>query len=186
GGRAGGWGRRAGWDRRSPPPRAGSTPSSAPRSSCRKAGRRPESRSRVRRRARHVDIRAATPYGQMHLLSELAIRLERRFKYRLFSLLTAGATAESTDPSAIDLSSCRRLLLVRVNVRMGNLLLVTPALAALRNALPDARLDVLCYETYAPLLAHDPDIDRMLGFHRRMLCNPRALARLIRTLRRER
>jgi heptosyltransferase III len=140
----------------------------------------------VRRRARHVDIRAATPYGQMHLLSELAKRLERRFKYRLFSLLTAGATAESTDPSAIDLSSCRRVLVVRVNVRMGNLLLVTPALAALRNALPDARLDVLCYETYAPLLAHDPDIDRMLGFHRRMLCNPRALARLIRTLRRER
>jgi heptosyltransferase III len=78
------------------------------------------------------------------------------------------------------------VLLVRVNVRMGNLLLVTPALAALRQALPHARLDVLCYDSYAALLAHNPDVDRVLGFHRRMLCNPWALGGLIRTLRRER
>jgi heptosyltransferase III len=93
---------------------------------------------------------------------------------------------ESIDPSAIELASCRRVLLVRVNVRMGNLLLVTPALAALRHALPHARLDVLCYEDYAPLLAHDPDVDRVIAFHRRTLCNPAALARLARTLRRPR
>jgi ADP-heptose:LPS heptosyltransferase len=49
------------------------------------------------------------------------------------------------------------------NVRMGNLLLVTPALAALRQALPHARIDVLCHETYATLLAHDPDVGRVVG-----------------------
>jgi len=117
---------------------------------------------------------------------ELGIRLERRLKRKVFGLLTGGASAKSVDPSAIDLAHCRRALLVRVNVRMGNLLLVTPALAALRQALPRARLDVLCYDTYASLLAHDPDVDRVIGFRRRMLCNPWALGRLVRTLRRER
>jgi ADP-heptose:LPS heptosyltransferase len=116
---------------------------------------------------------------------ELGIRLERRLKRKLFGLLTGGASAKAVDPSTIDLTRCRRALLVRVNVRMGNLLLVTPALAALRQALPHARLDVLCYDTYASLLAHDPDVDRVFGFDRRMLCNPWALGRLVRTLRRE-
>ena len=75
---------------------------------------------------------------------------------------------------------------MRVNVRMGNLMLVTPALAALGQALPHARLDVLCYDDYASLLTHDPDVDRVIGVHRRMLRSPLALARLTRTLRRER
>jgi ADP-heptose:LPS heptosyltransferase len=101
-------------------------------------------------------------------------------------MLNRGSAVKSIDPSEIDLAGCRRVLLVRVNVRMGNLLLITPALGALRHALPHARLDVLCYEDYAPLLAHDPHVDRVIGFHRRMLCNPAALARLARTLRRER
>ena len=60
-------------------------------------------------------------------------------------MLNRGAAVKSIDPSEIDLAGCRRVLLVRVNVRMGNLLLITPALGALRHALPHARLDVLCY-----------------------------------------
>src|SRR5262249_11661472 len=48
----------------------------------------------------------------------------------------------------------------------------------------NARLDVLCYDAYAALLAHDPDVDHVLGLHRWMLCNPWTLARLVRTLRR--
>src|SRR5262249_5653911 len=100
--------------------------------------------------------------------------------------LMGGASAKSVDPSAIDLTRCRRVLLVRVNVRMGNLLLVTPALAALRQALPDARLDVLCYDTYADLLAHDPDVDRVVGFRYRTPYNPWAFGSLVRTLRPER
>ena len=131
-------------------------------------------------------IFAFAKYACLNLAETFGIHVERRLKYALFGLLNGGAAVESVDPSEIDLAACRRVLLVRVNVRMGNLLLVTPALGALRRALPHARLDVLCYEDYAALLAHDPDVDRVIGFHRRMLCNPAALARLARTLRRER
>jgi hypothetical protein len=87
---------------------------------------------------------------------ELSIRLERRLKREVFRLLNGRVSAKSVDPSMDDLARCRRVLVVRVNVRMGNLLLVTPALGALRQAFPHARLDVLCYETYADLLATTP------------------------------
>jgi len=107
-------------------------------------------------------------------------------KRTLIGLFTGRMPSECIDPSTINLASCGRVLVVRVNVRMGNLLLVTPAFAALRQALPSAAIDVLCYEDYAPLLAHDPDLGQVHGFHRRMLCNPWALARLARRLRRAR
>ena len=119
-------------------------------------------------------------------LLELGIRLERWLKQRVFGLLLGGRSGHAVAPASVDLSRCRRVLLVRVNFRMGNLLLITPAIAALRQALPDARIDVLCYDAYAALLAHDPDVDHTLGLHRRMLLNPWTLARLVRTLRRAR
>lgn len=78
------------------------------------------------------------------------------------------------------------MLLVRANVRMGNLLLITPALTALRRALPDARLDILCFDAYATLLEHNPDVDRTIGFDRRTLSRPWKLVGLMRALRRER
>jgi heptosyltransferase-3 len=115
---------------------------------------------------------------------ELGIRFERWLKQRVFGLLVGGASPHAVDPSSLDLSRCHRVLLVRVNFRMGNLLLVTPALCALRQALPRARIDVLCYDGFAALLAHDPDVDHVLGVHRRMLLNPWTLARVVWTLRR--
>jgi lipopolysaccharide heptosyltransferase III len=128
-------------------------------------------------------IRRATTYGGRNLL-ELGIRLERCLKQRIFGLLVGGVSGQAIDPASLDLSRCRRVLLVRVNFRMGNLLLLTPALGALRQALPHARIDVLCYDAFAALLAHHPDVDHVLGVHRRMLFNPWKLARLVRTLRR--
>jgi heptosyltransferase-3 len=115
---------------------------------------------------------------------ELGIRLERRLKQSVFGLLLGGRSGHAIDPASLDLSRCHRVLLVRVNFRMGNLLLITPAIGALRQALPQARIDVLCYDAYAALLEHDPDVDHTLGLHRRMLFNPWTLARLVRTLRR--
>ena len=118
--------------------------------------------------------------------SELSKRIERRVKRALFGLLMGGAPSRSIAPAQIDLPCLRRVLLVRANFRMGNLLLITPALAALRQALPEARLDVLCIDAYAALLDNNPDIDRVIGFNRRTLLRPHRLLALVRALRRER
>jgi len=114
---------------------------------------------------------------------DLGKRAERSVKRALFGLLL-GRSRE--DGGTVDLAHVRRVLVVRANFRMGNLLLVTPALAALRRALPQARIDVIASRAYVDLLAHSPDVDGRIGVDRRMLMAPWSLLRLVRDLRRQR
>ncbi len=111
-------------------------------------------------------------------------RLERRVKRAVFGLV-AGGGSPATARAHVDLGNVRRVLLVRSNFRMGNLLLVTPALAAIRSALPWARIDLVCARAYASLLAHDPDVDEVLGVDRHMLLRPGSSWQLVRHLRRQ-
>ncbi len=112
-------------------------------------------------------------------------RVERRLKRLIFGTLARRELA-FVEIADIDLSTIRKVLFVRANFRMGNLLLVTPALAAARRALPGARLDMLGPASYEALLKHHPDVDRLLRFARGMLIRPRAFIGLIQQIRRER
>lgn len=114
---------------------------------------------------------------------DLGKRVERHVKRAVFGLIAGRRTPAAT---SVDLRRVRRVLLVRSNFRMGNLLLITPALAAIRAALPRARVDLVCAAGYAPLLAHDPDVDEVIPVDRRMLLRPASLARVVGHLRRQR
>ena len=107
-------------------------------------------------------------------------RIERWLKRRIFGLVAGRAPAHA---AAVDLGSVHRVLLVRANVRLGNLLLITPAIAALRQALPHARIDVLCDAAYGCLLAADPAVNDVVPINRRIMRSPAAMARLVRRLR---
>jgi heptosyltransferase-3 len=111
-------------------------------------------------------------------------RLERRLKRSIFGLL--ARRRRTTPGAAVDLSTVSKVLFVRANFRMGNLLLVTPALAAARQALPHARLDVLCSGASSVLLRPHPDVDRVLCLRRAMLGRPWELAAIVRRIRQER
>ena len=84
---------------------------------------------------------------------------------------------------SVDLRKVHRVLLVRTNVRLGNLLLITPALAAMRRALPEARIDVLCDAAYGCLLTSDRAVNDVIPIDRRVMRHPLALARLLHRLR---
>ena len=65
-------------------------------------------------------------------------RLVRNLAMRVISGLASANDAQSADPRGQDL---RRILLVRANFRIGNLVLALPALAAFRKNFPQAKID---------------------------------------------
>ena len=58
----------------------------------------------------------------------------------------------------------RRVLLVRLD-NLGDMLMTTPAAAAVRESLPDAHLTLLAAPGVASLHAHWPWLDDVIGFH---------------------
>jgi heptosyltransferase-3 len=113
---------------------------------------------------------------------DLGKRIERRLKRTIFGWMAGKPSTTVIAPTAVELQSVRRVLVVRPNFRMGNLLLITPALAALREALPGRRIDVIGTGDYLSLLAHSPDIDGLIQVNRHSF-TPRNLLRLARYLR---
>lgn len=69
----------------------------------------------------------------------------------------------------------KRILVLRFRA-LGDVLLATPLLAALRRRYPEARIDYLVDASLAPLLAGSSDVDRLLAYPRR--ARPRWLSDL--------
>ena len=62
----------------------------------------------------------------------------------------------------VDPAMVGRVLAVRHDSRLGNLLLLTPALRLIKLAFPKAVLDVLIADDYGDALAHNPNVDSLL------------------------
>jgi ADP-heptose:LPS heptosyltransferase len=78
------------------------------------------------------------------------------------------------------LAGARSILVIRHRAG-GDLLLTTPALRALRAAVPNARIDVLASRGMGAILSGNPDVDRVIEFDRKSLRSGLALyARLAR------
>ena len=79
-----------------------------------------------------------------------------------------GMLAPKTVPlDGIDLGSIRRVLIVRQDARLGNLVLMTPLLGAVRDTFGGCELDVLVSRGFEEILADDPNIDRLEILDRR-------------------
>lgn len=109
--------------------------------------------------------------------------LGRRIRHRGARALLRPLECDPRPVDAIRPEAIDRLLIVRPNFRMGNLLLTTPALSAARRALPGAEIDLLATPAYHELLDGHPDVDRVLTFDRSMLARPWSLVGLVRRLR---
>ncbi len=62
-------------------------------------------------------------------------------------------------------NAVKRILVIRTH-RMGDILQVTPMIRGLRERYPDAHLAVLVAETFAEVLARNPDLDEVIAFPR--------------------
>ncbi|MED5464211.1 MAG: glycosyltransferase family 9 protein [Myxococcota bacterium] len=86
----------------------------------------------------------------------------------------------------LTLSSPPKILVVRLDERVGNLILLTPLLTSLRRRFPDAQLDLLANPRGKALLEGHPDIDRILLFEKRNYFGRSGPFAIFRTLRRNR
>jgi len=76
-------------------------------------------------------------------------------------------TVAATDAQAERVAGwrqARRVLLIRLD-NLGDVLMTTPALAAVRESLPEAQLTLLAAPSMTALAPHLPEVDRIVGFH---------------------
>ena len=76
-------------------------------------------------------------------------------------------TVAATDAQAERVArwrQARRVLLIRLD-NLGDVLMTTPALAAVRESLPEAQLTLLAAPSMTALAPHLPEVDRIVGFH---------------------
>ena len=82
-------------------------------------------------------------------------------------------------PARWDWETVHRVLVVRLR-SIGDTVLTTPSLFALRRFLPQARIDILLEDWVAPVLAGLGDIDRVVTFKRNSVLSRARAAREIR------
>jgi len=68
-------------------------------------------------------------------------------------------------PQDVDFSKIKRVLVIRQHDMLGDFLLATPVLRALRQRFPQAHLGVVARKYFADTLVHHPFIDQALIFH---------------------
>jgi heptosyltransferase III len=83
-------------------------------------------------------------------------------------------------PARWDWTQVRRVLVVRLR-SIGDTVLATPSLHALRRFLPDARIDVLLEDWVAPLLEGFREVDRVVSVERKSTASRLRVARALRS-----
>jgi lipopolysaccharide heptosyltransferase II len=107
------------------------------------------------------------PPFDKRLLQSVQRRLKKRTQRLLWSTLgaigylTRDRSLRRRKPLRAGDRRIRRILVVRVDM-LGDLVLTTPAIRALRRAYPDATIDMLAMPGTASVLDGDPDINRIL------------------------
>lgn len=110
-------------------------------------------------------------------------RIERKLRHGVIDSLVRALDRGSDGAESVDLDRVRRVLFVRPNFRLGNLVLTTPALSIARRSLPEAELHLLTTSPYRKLLRGHPDVDRLVTLDREMFYRPWSLIRFVRAMR---
>ncbi|MCM2303777.1 MAG: glycosyltransferase family 9 protein [Elusimicrobia bacterium] len=95
-------------------------------------------------------------------LKELGKEIEKRGKSALRATLFRILPKPRPHKGPADPAKVRRVLAVRHDARLGNLLLLTPALRLIKAAFPAARVEVLIADRYGDALKFNPCVDEIL------------------------
>ena len=96
--------------------------------------------------------------------------------------LQADEEPQPLAPARWDWDAVRRVLVIRLR-SIGDTVLATPSLFALKRFLPHAQLDILVEDWVAPLLANHPHVDNVIELERGGVVKRMSVAREIRSAR---
>lgn len=101
-------------------------------------------------------------------------------------LADAAGVADSACASPRPAPPVLRILVVRLDERLGNVILMTPVLLALRSLYPQAHIDVVVARRAVPILQNHDALRQVLSFDKRVLLGPTGILGTLLTLRRSR
>jgi heptosyltransferase-3 len=96
-------------------------------------------------------------------------RLEKLGKRGIARAIKPLLPGESSLSSPPPLSDIKSVLVIRHDNKLGNLLLITPFLGSLRNALPQADITLLISEAFPGVFEGNNDINRVVLYHKKNL-----------------
>jgi len=113
-------------------------------------------------------------------------KIEGYGKKLLFYLLSLFIRSEKIKRGDVDLGSIKKILIVRQDDRIGNLILTTPLLSALRKRFPQARIWFVASKTFHTLFSKSSLVDRILVAKKKQyIFHPLSLVWFIRKIRKE-
>ncbi len=112
------------------------------------------------------------------LHSKIRRKLRSALNFTLGKLFTPKQKTEKIDPEKI-----RKILLIRINYRIGNIIFTTPLIRALEQKLPHAQIDMLVGAPFTkPIIEKMPNIYEVYPVPRSLLKQPLAFYRFIKML----
>ena len=113
-------------------------------------------------------------------------RIERLGKKLLVLILGFFLKQEKLNPEDVDLSRIERILVIRQDDRIGNLILTTPLLSALRRFFPKAQISFLASKTFHTLFCNSSLVDQIfVAKKRQYIFHPLSLVSFIRKVRKQ-
>jgi ADP-heptose:LPS heptosyltransferase len=94
--------------------------------------------------------------------------VEFHLKRLLLRLIGSFRSGSRYTISQLPLASFKRIVIIRQHDQLGDLLIATPAIRAVRRRFPDAFIAVVAREYTAPILAHNPHIDEVIVFYEKL------------------
>jgi heptosyltransferase-3 len=93
---------------------------------------------------------------------------------------------EKLTPKDVELSSIKKILVIRQDDRIGNLILTTPLLSALRRFFPEAHISYLASKTFHTLFSNSSLVDQIfVAKKRQYIFHPLSLVSFIRKIRKQ-
>jgi heptosyltransferase-2/heptosyltransferase-3 len=114
-------------------------------------------------------------------------QIEHIGKKLLVFILGLFLKQEKLKPEEVDLSSIKKILVIRQDDRIGNLILTTPLLSALRRFFPKAHISYLASKTFHTLFYNSSLVDQIfVAKKRQYIFHPLSLVFFIRKIRKQR